>query len=131
MTPAPHSNPHPGSHPALAFDHSEACLRRVELPQTREAGPALAALIPIIAPILHEHGVIWAAAYGSFARGDQTEASDLDLLYFFDHPADLFALMDLEDALAAAVGRTVDLASLKWLKPEFRKHIADDIVRIL
>lgn len=49
--------------------------------------------------------------FGSAARGDLRPDSDVDLLATFagDRHYDAFALMDLQDELAALFGRPVDL----------------------
>ncbi len=84
-----------------------------------------------IVPILRRHGVIRAGIFGSFARGDQTSESDVDILIEFD-PAkqkslfDLSALaLELEDAL----GRAVDVVTYKALNPRIRdRALADEVV---
>jgi len=42
--------------------------------------------------------------FGSWARGEQREGSDLDLLVDFDGPIDLFAYARLQEEIASALG---------------------------
>lgn len=53
--------------------------------------------------------VIKALLFGSFARGEQTATSDVDLIVWVEGPHDHGRLTDLECSLAAALGRDVDV----------------------
>jgi len=57
------------------------------------------------------------ALFGSVARGEETPASDVDLLVEFTPGSSLFDLLDLEDALTSLLGRRVDVVSVGGLKP--------------
>lgn len=50
-----------------------------------------------------------ALLFGSFARGEQTATSDVDLIVWIEGPHDHGRLTDLECSLAAALGRDVDV----------------------
>jgi predicted nucleotidyltransferase len=63
------------------------------------------------------------ALFGSVARGEETDESDLDFLVEFEHGASLFDLVRIEMDLADLLGREVDVVSLGGLLPE------DDDVR--
>jgi predicted nucleotidyltransferase len=56
------------------------------------------------------------AVFGSVARGEETQESDVDFLVEFEPGSSLFDLADLEDALASLLGRRVDVVSLGGLK---------------
>lgn len=49
-----------------------------------------------ITPILKRHGVIHAAIFGSFARGQEGESSDLDVLVEFGAGKSLLDLVSLK-----------------------------------
>ena len=53
--------------------------------------------------------------FGSAARGEMRDDSDIDLLYVFDDDAEwgVFDVVDMEIELAALLGRPVDLVSYK------------------
>lgn len=85
----------------------------------------------VIIPILRKHDVIHAGIFGSFARGDQTPQSDIDILIEFD-PAkrkSLFDLSALAIELEDALGREVDLVTYQALNPRIRdRALADEVV---
>jgi len=54
--------------------------------------------------------------FGSVARGDDTDSSDIDFLVGFDEGSSLFDLMNLQDALEQLLGVSVDVVSLGGLK---------------
>ncbi len=70
--------------------------------------------------------------FGSYARGDENEESDVDLLVSFDKEAKVSLLnraammCDLEDMLR----RPVDLVNELSLYPEVRKEIDNDKILI-
>ena len=83
-------------------------------------------------PILRKAGMKRAGVFGSVARGDATERSDIDFLYEVGkRPFGLFDLSDLRDELQAALGRDVDLVSYKYIHPLLREDILKDHVPIL
>lgn len=52
-----------------------------------------------------------ASVFGSVARGDETEGSDVDLLVDFEDDSSLFDLLHLQDSLSALLGCPVDVVS--------------------
>jgi len=86
-------------------------------------------------PYLREkYGVERIAIYGSFARGDQTKRSDVDILVQLVNPLGL-KFVELAYHLEKVLGRKVDLATFETLhrsleNPRY-KHIAVDIQRTL
>jgi uncharacterized protein len=61
--------------------------------------------------------------FGSVARGDSTEQSDLDLLVTFSKPISLLQMVGLERELSVVVGRKVDLLTAKSVSPYLRNRI--------
>ena len=69
--------------------------------------------------------------FGSTARGEAREDSDVDL--FFDHPEGslgLFALMDVKEAAARIVGRKTDIMTRRSLHPVLRDGIEASALQI-
>lgn len=63
-----------------------------------------------VAPLCKTYGVKTMAVFGSFARGDATNDSDLDVVVEFAGEDRLFdRFMGLKETLEASTGRTVDL----------------------
>ena len=84
--------------------------------------------------VLRQHGVRRAGVFGSFARGEQTPASDVDLLIEPDAGATLFTLSRLEMELEELLGRPVDLITFTALetsaRPRLYEHILHDLVML-
>ena len=58
--------------------------------------------------------------FGSVARGEDDEGSDVDLLFVMGRPLSLMELGQLEDEVSAAVGAPVDLVPESSLRPALR-----------
>lgn len=84
--------------------------------------------------LLRQHGVRRAGIFGSFARGEQTLTSDVDLLIEPAPDATLFTLARLEIAIEELLGRPIDLITFNALessaRPRLRERILQDL-RIL
>ena len=61
--------------------------------------------------------------FGSYRRGEQREASDLDVLVEFEKPVSLLALVSLENHLADITGLNVDVVPKEDIRPELREEI--------
>jgi uncharacterized protein len=80
---------------------------------------------------LKELGVEHLYLFGSTARGEAREDSDIDL--FFDHPEGslgLFALMDVKQAAARILGRKVDIMTRRSLHPILRGSIEASALQV-
>ena len=84
-----------------------------------------------IVPILRSHGVVRASVFGSFARGTQREASDLDLLVEFAEGRGLLDQAALEADLTEHLGREVETVTYQALNPHIRERVLRDQVVIL
>jgi uncharacterized protein len=70
------------------------------------------------------------ALFGSFARGEQTSESDVDLLVEFNGPIGL-EIVDLVEYLENLLRvKKVDLISRKYLKPHYRPYIEADAIDV-
>jgi hypothetical protein len=86
-------------------------------------------------PYLQEkYGVQRIAVYGSFAKGNQTKKSDVDILVQLMKPLGL-EFVELAYHLEKILKKKVDLATFDTLKRSLEnpryKHIASDIERTL
>ena len=79
----------------------------------------------IIIPIAEKYGVLRIYLFGSYARGDNTENSDVDLRIDKGNVKGMemaALLLDLEDAL----GKSVDLISTTTLDEQFLNSISKE-----
>lgn len=68
--------------------------------------------------------------FGSVARGEQTTASDVDVLVEFSEPVGFFVFLDLEDFLSRTFGKNVDLVTKRALKPSVKDQILKEAVYV-
>lgn len=68
--------------------------------------------------------------FGSYVRGEQDRASDVDILVEFSQPIGFFKFLELEEYLEAALAAKVDLVSKKALKPRIGHHILYEVVMV-
>ncbi|WP_040334444.1 nucleotidyltransferase family protein [Candidatus Magnetobacterium casense] len=68
--------------------------------------------------------------FGSVARGKETETSDVDVLVEFAEPVDIFEFIDFKEFLENLLGKTVDLVSVKALKPFLKDKILSEVVYV-
>ena len=84
-----------------------------------------------LAPILKRRGIAKASLFGSVAAGTAGPESDVDVLIECPRGFDLFDLADLKAELESAVGRKVDFAFEKRLKPRLKRYILDTVYPVL
>lgn len=68
--------------------------------------------------------------FGSYARGEQNQKSDIDVLVEFveGNSVDLFDFIELETFLTEKLGIKVDLATKKALKPLIKDQILKETI---
>jgi uncharacterized protein len=82
------------------------------------------------ADALRARGVRHAALFGSTARGDAHDQSDLDILIELDPaaPLDAFAYAGLKRYIAGLFTGPVDVVNRDALKPHLRASAVDDAI---
>jgi hypothetical protein len=73
------------------------------------------------------HRVSNIRVFGSVARGDDDENSDIDLLVDLDPHADLFDLAALDIELEGLLGHPVDVVPARLLGPHARRAVAEAV----
>ena len=84
-----------------------------------------------ITPILKDRGVLRAGVFGSYARGEESSGSDLDLLVELPPGSSLFDLVGLQPDLSEELGVEVDAHTYRSLHPLLRDRILKEEVQIL
>lgn len=81
-------------------------------------------------PSLRAKGVLHAAVFGSVARGDEHDDSDVDVLVEFNREAKIGTpeMLQIEHDLATVLGRRVEVVSRGGLKSPKHDHIIAEMV---
>lgn len=77
------------------------------------------------------YGVEEIGVFGSFARGDNDEKSDIDISVQLNHekvPVGLFAFSGMRFYLEDLLGRKVDLVTKEGIKPLIRDKILSQLI---
>ncbi|AEJ61891.1 DNA polymerase beta domain protein region [Spirochaeta thermophila DSM 6578] len=89
----------------------------------------LISLLRTLKPVLEDRYRIRSIAlFGSFARDEQTQSSDIDLLVEFEEEADLFDLVGASQYLEKHLHRPVDLVSSRALGENLQESVRKDVV---
>ena len=76
----------------------------------------------------HRYGVASLGIFGSYVRGEETPASDVDLLVEFDdRPLTLLQFIALENELSDLLQVPVDLVEKDTLKPTIGKQVLKEV----
>lgn len=82
--------------------------------------------LPRLIEICSQNDVSMLGIFGSMARGEAKEKSDIDLLIRFSKRKSLLAVVRLERELSKALGRKVDLLTEAALSPYLRQRILNE-----
>ena len=84
-----------------------------------------------IVPLLRENKVTKAGIFGSYARGEQTKESDIDILIELDKEVSLFGVIDLKIKIEKALRKKIDLVEYELIRKELKKRILNEEIPIL
>ncbi len=68
--------------------------------------------------------------FGSVARSENTETSDIDVLVKLSKPIGLFKFIELEEHLTQLFGNKVDLVTQRALKSAIKDEILREVVYV-
>lgn len=74
-------------------------------------------------------GIVRISVFGSFAHGEQSDASDVDLLVEMPEPGG-FLFIEAADYMESILGRKVDFVRPKGLHPRLKDRILKDEIRV-
>lgn len=77
--------------------------------------------------ICRQNDVSKVGVFGSVARGESNDQSDIDLLVEFSRRKSLLAMVKMERELTTALGRKVDLLTEAAISPYLRERILGDL----
>lgn len=77
---------------------------------------------------LQEMGIESLALFGSVARGEAVDTSDVDLIVEFNRPVGLFHFSRVRRALSDLLGCQVDLVTPAALREEMRDDILQEAI---
>ena len=80
-------------------------------------------IIDKLVSILKKHGAKKIEIFGSYARGEQKETSDLDVIVEFEKRKSLLEIMGIEQELEDALGIKVDLLTRASISPYLIERI--------
>jgi len=66
--------------------------------------------------------------FGSYARGENNQNSDLDILIDFEQDLNLLEIIGLEQELTEIFGVQVDLFTLRSINPQLKKDVQKDLI---
>ncbi|MEI8361006.1 MAG: nucleotidyltransferase family protein [bacterium] len=83
-----------------------------------------------ITPILKKSGVVRSALFGSYARGEATSKSDVDLIIEMKKPQGIFFTIGLKLDLEEKLKKKVDLLTPGAINHRLKKYINKDVIEI-
>ena len=84
-----------------------------------------------ILPILHKYHIKKASIFGSYARGEPKESSDIDLLVEVPEDVSLLDYIHIKHELESALNQTVDLVEFQALKTLIKPKILAEQVKVI
>ena len=82
-------------------------------------------------PLLRSNGVLRSFVFGSYARNEAREGSDLDLLLSFRERKSLLDLVALQLLLEEKLGMKVDIVTEESLHPRLRSYVEREKIQVL
>jgi len=84
-----------------------------------------------ILPTLKKYDVVRASLFGSYARGEETKRSDIDMMVEFSGRKSLLDLVGLKLDLEEKVGKKFDVSTFKAIHYLIRDQVFKEQITIL
>ena len=68
--------------------------------------------------------------FGSYARGKETESSDVDVIVDYQKPPTLIMLVELKEYLSSLIDTKVDVVTKKGLKPRIKEKVLSEVIYV-
>ena len=85
----------------------------------------------LILDIVSRYNPTMISIFGSYARGENSHDSDLDILIDFEQPLDLLEIIGLEQELTEKLDIKVDLITLRSLNPLLKEYVEKDLIPLV
>ena len=85
----------------------------------------------LIVEILEREGAEKASVFGSFARGEETDKSDIDIIVKFKTQKSLLDLARIERTITESIGIKADLQTEKSISPHISKYIENEKMALI
>ena len=80
--------------------------------------------------LVEQFGITALALFGSTARDEAQDNSDIDLLVRFDGPATSRRYFGVQFYIEDLLGQSIDLVTDKALRPELRRYVEAEAVNV-
>lgn len=114
---------------AAAVYGSTVLARRASVAPVRDLGEVITRIRAHADELQERFGVTSIDVFGSFARGEQTSESDVDLLVEVAEPT-LETVFGSEERLTEILGRKADTGTFESLRPRVRPYVARERVAV-
>ncbi len=120
-------------------DNRQGYIKELIRNDMRNSGDTLTneAITYLVRPVAKKYGIDRIYLFGSYARGEATKKSDVDLLIDGGSIESLFDLIRLENAFESALGKNVDVVQKSTIQNDnsrsgrrFRDHFERDKVLV-
>ena len=91
-------------------------------------------------PLLREDGIVLLGIFGSYARNEQSDESDIDILYTLKNPRQFAKkhggfgafskLREIKEDLTKVLGKEIDFVEKSSLSRTGRKYILEELVDV-
>lgn len=85
----------------------------------------------VIKDTLKKYDPVLIGIFGSYARNEQSDSSDLDLLIDLNRQTNLLDLIGLEQELTELLGIKVDLVTMRSVNDQLKTYILRDLIHIV
>jgi predicted nucleotidyltransferase len=83
-----------------------------------------------VSSFCQRHHISYLGLFGSHARTDYHDGSDIDLMVAFSEPKTLFDLAALEQELETLIGKDIDIVIKDHLKSLIKPYIEQDLLTL-
>ncbi len=97
----------------------------------RQSNKNLQKIKSLIVKTLKAHGIRRAGIFGSYARGDYHQTSDVDILIQKPKKIDLYKFIGFKQELEDVLGKKVDLITYSGIRSELKERILHDEVKLI